>query len=122
MAADVAAAPRAAQPTMPRAAVSDALDSALADDGDEEEADTLVSQVLDEAGLELGSKVRAPVRGSDRMGSPLTGSRAAQCRQMAAAPRTRVGPSAAAAAAEEAEDPEVAAMIQSVQRLAADGH
>lgn len=38
-------------------AVNDTLDDILAESGDEEESDNIVSQVLDEIGIEISGKV-----------------------------------------------------------------
>lgn len=38
--------------------VNDTLDDILNESGDEEESDAIVNQVLDEIGIEIGSKVR----------------------------------------------------------------
>ena len=38
--------------------MNDTLDDILNESGDEEESDAIVNQVLDEIGIEIGSKVR----------------------------------------------------------------
>lgn len=41
----------------PNSSVNDTLDDMLAESGDEEESDQIVSQVLDEIGIEMSGKV-----------------------------------------------------------------
>lgn len=41
--------------------MNDTLDDILNESGDEEESDAIVNQVLDEIGIEIGSKVRGVV-------------------------------------------------------------
>nr|CAG4643596.1 EOG090X0H8I [Ilyocryptus agilis] len=65
--------------------MSDAIDDAMGDEGDEEESDAVVSQVLDELGLQLTDQ--------------LTGLPIASGSLASTAGATRVGPQAAAAAA-----------------------
>ncbi|KAK4327186.1 hypothetical protein Pmani_002333 [Petrolisthes manimaculis] len=50
--------------------MNDALDDILNESGDEEESDAIVSQVLDEIGIEIGAKVAgAPSATSDTLGA-----------------------------------------------------
>lgn len=58
----------AAQLNMSEEVVNDTLDDILNESGDEEEGDAIVNQVLEEIGIEMGSKVRgAPAPASDSL-------------------------------------------------------
>ncbi|KAK4874711.1 hypothetical protein RN001_014071 [Aquatica leii] len=49
--------------------INDTLDDILTESGDEEESENVVSQVLDEIGIEMSGKMaRAPVPGRDKIG------------------------------------------------------
>ncbi|CAG9863857.1 unnamed protein product [Phyllotreta striolata] len=49
--------------------INDSLDDMLTESGDEEESDNIVSQVLDEIGIEISGKIAgAPLPGTDRIG------------------------------------------------------